>query len=167
MASKTWLAIVLSLLVWFVYARWFGPPPEPVKPPAAAGQPTVPPTSAPSEVVASTETSTIVSASPFAVSFPKSQIEVLKDKAIEVSFSAAGAKIQEVRLLGYQKSIKQNAGHVTPINPTDTPLALATLFTDESLASFSQGVYEKASSTGDAVQYQRVAQGITVTKEFW
>ncbi len=168
MAARTWLAVVLSCLVWFVYMRWFAPmPPAPT--PAQVAVEAVNPGASQSTPTLSAGSGIPVAGSvpttPFAARPVLAESEKLASAAREVVLSDAGGKISEVRLLDYAESLKADAPKILSISPLKMPLSMATLFTEPKLAELGFGEYSKRVVDGKVV-FQKTTDGVTVTKTY-
>jgi YidC/Oxa1 family membrane protein insertase len=166
MASKTWFAVSLMLLIWFGYLRWFAPPTLQQADQVKASQ-----SSTSSGVQAPSQGNTnleVVNSSGQLSSFApiKAGGEVpVKTKAMDIQFSANGGKIMSVKLPKFHETIDDRSPLIAPVSPEKTTLALGALFTDPSLADFSGGTYD-VKHQGDAVSFSKQNKTATVTKDY-
>jgi YidC/Oxa1 family membrane protein insertase len=166
MASKTWLAVSLMLLIWFGYIRWFAPvPPQQATQSVASQSVAAPnvqaPTPGSSSVVASNPTSQLSGFSPISLGGDVS----VKTAAMDVQFSANGGKIMAVKLPKYHETIDDKSPLIAPVSPEKTTLALGALFTDSDLSEFSRGAYDLKHGEG-IVSFTKHNKIASVTKEY-
>lgn len=166
MAARTWIAVALSLAVWFAYMKWFAPPPPTPGPKIETRESGQPVTEKPAENTTQQKTKVAGGSSPFDISFGKASETVKRNDKMEVAFSENGGKIDSVKLLSYHESIKDGSDYIAPVTPSQNALALSTLFTDETLSSFSNGAYQLQASGENGVRYARSHGGTQVTKQY-
>ena len=155
MAARTWLAVFLSILVWFVYMKWFAPPP-----PTRSEQPEV----------AKQESRPLGAPIPAKGSLFEKPLKTdssyqAKNAKFEISFSDAGGRVSRVSLLGYRESIRKDSAHVRLVDPEQSTFSLAILFSDSDLSSFSDGEFVRRSEDKKVV-FDRQSSGIEVIKEY-
>jgi YidC/Oxa1 family membrane protein insertase len=160
-AARTWIAVVLCCLVWFVYARWFAPPmtPPPASVPAATSSaPAADGTAAP---VAGTSVSGF-----FGTPFRLSSASNLDTAKLELGFSDVGGKVATIRVPHYRETVKTDSPPITLVSPALSEYALGTLFTDPALVDFGKGKYDVKSDAGKVVFDKTGADGVRVEKRF-
>lgn len=136
MASRTWLAVLICIFIWFGYVQYFAPPmPAPQKSaqtPAAA-----PDTKAPTTAGATTpalEVSRVARAA--------GTTHTINNGRISLTFDSAGGRISEIAVDGYRETIAKSSPPIRPVKKEDYPLTLGTIFTDEKLRGFTNANYE-------------------------
>lgn len=153
MAGRTWLAVAIACFIWFAYLKWFAPP-------------------VPNDATSQTPSSTAGSPATEAPALPlfakpieaKPSAPVTSGR-LNVVFSEAGGKISEADVTTYRETIKSDSPYIAPVSPKKSTFALATLFSEPALESFSSGPYQRKDGTG-VVHFTRSAEGITVDKDY-
>lgn len=168
MANRTWLAVGLCCLVWFVYMRWFAPPVvmPTATPPTQVGTTEAPKTQSPAlsqgsgvPVAGSQPTG------PFATRPVFTESARLSSPAREVLLSDAGGRIASVKALDYTQTLKKDSAKVESLDPSTMPHSLGAFFTDPALVPFGYATFEK-STKGETVVFSRNENGVTLTKTF-
>jgi len=161
MAGRTWVAVILCCAIWLVYLQWFAPPSVRQNPPAATNG---------AETSVAQTPSTAVSAPAeaprglFAMTPPGiTNGKTISNQKQEVTFSAAGGRPAEIKVLGYHTTIDKNSPPIAPVTPNTH--SFATLFSDALLRGFEGGAYEGVASAAGA-QYSRSEKGVTFKKEY-
>lgn len=155
MAGRTWLAVALCCLVWFVYMRWFAPPPVP-QVQDATHQTTTATTPGATTPVATGGTGLFAA--------PMGTVShTAKTPALEIGFSDDGGKIVEVGVIGYNETVDPKSGLVRPLMPGVTDAALTSIFTDAALKDFAHGKYERVLSD-QGVEYRKAVGGVEFSK---
>src|SRR5688572_1079629 len=124
MASRTWLAVLLAMFVWYAYLQWFAPPP--------ATPPKTPTQSAGTTTSAAAPTAPVTTGW-YGASFQPAPVHKVGNGKLDVGFSDVGGKIGEIALNQYKEHIHDNSPPIRTIDPEHTPLALSTVFTDATL----------------------------------
>ncbi len=169
MANRTWLAVGLCCLVWFVYMRWFAPPmvaPNTATPPAHVGTTEAPKTQSP---VVSQGSGVPVGGSqptgPFATRPVFTESARLSSPAREVLLSDAGGRIASVKILDYTQTLKKDSAKVESLDPSTMPHSLGAYFSEPALAELGYATYAKQAQ-GESVVFTKAAGGVTVTKTY-
>lgn len=162
MASRTWLAVILCLLVWVGYLKWFAPPPPSAPPPqgAASTDATQP------SVAAGTAPSAAAGTGLFDALPEAKENLVARTNLSEVGFSTLGGKITRVTLLQYHQTVDPSSPPVAPISPEKTPFALATYFTDPDLAALATAPYRSEELPGGFRFEASTKAGARLVKEY-
>lgn len=168
MASKTWLAVSLMLLIWLGYMRWFAPIPTPPVSTERVEQVTAVETSKSglTETGGSPQQSPVVmKASDFSPIVQDQQGIQIVTPSMDLLFSNNGGKIITAKLPKFHETIDNNSPLITLVSPEQTSLALATIFTDPNLAEFSRGRYD-AKRLGNVVTFSKSTKKAVITKEY-
>ncbi len=169
MASRTWLAVSLMLLIWFGWIRWFSPVP-PQKPSATdtrlveSGGSNLSQEKPSVSSQTSTASEKVAHDSAFSP-IPEGSKLNLRTDALDVLFSSNGGKIAGVKLLKFRETIDKKSPLVTPIETAKTTLALAALFTDPVLSEFSRGSFD-AQQSANQVVFTKKTKDISVSKQY-
>lgn len=167
MANRTWLAVALCCLVWFVYMRWFAPPPPPMVP-------ANPPTKVESGSHASSPTPTISQGSgvpvagsqpsPFLVPLLLTDSGLLDSSAGQkVRLSAVAGKISSIELTQYTETLKKDSPHIESLDSTQMSHSLGEFFSEPSLGELGYGKFESKRSA-DGVIFTKTVSGASTTK---
>lgn len=160
MASRTWLAVVLCCLVWFVHMRWFAPQ---ITPPTT--NPAVESTPGTAATPATTAAGSSNAKTGLSASTLPQVTETIDTAKASVGFSDIGGQIALVDLKEYHRTIKRDSLPIQLIHPDSAPLTGATLFTDPKLQGFSDAVYRRDAKDGK-VLFSSEKDGVTVDKEY-
>jgi YidC/Oxa1 family membrane protein insertase len=164
-ANRTWLAVVLSCLVWFVYERWFAPPVIPLKSPiTATDSVTTAPVEA-SKAAVETKDSASLSGSVFSKRPELAASATITNREHEIVLSDMGGKIQSIRLLGFTQTLQKESPKIESLSASTMPHSLGTYFSDASLAELGSGKYQMAAS-GNATLFEKTASGVTLKKVY-
>ncbi len=169
MANRTWLAVGLCCLVWFVYMRWFAPPmvpPPAVNPPMQVATNDAPKTQAP---VLSQAGGVPVAGSlpttPFATRPVFTESARLSSPSREVLLSDAGGRMASVTLLGFTETLRRDSPNIRSLNPSTMPHSMGTFFSEPTLSELGTAVYARSSRDG-VVVFTKSASGVSVSKTF-
>jgi YidC/Oxa1 family membrane protein insertase len=154
-AARTWLAVVLCCLVWFVYTKWFAPPmPNPSTPAV--------------ESPANNATGDQLTASTglFAAPLHLAQGDKFETPKFEAVLSPVGGKIESWHLNQFREAVRIDSPPIAMVSPSQSEYSLATLFTDSSLSSLGGAKYDAKSLDSGVVMETRQAGGVHVKKTF-
>lgn len=173
MNSRTWVAVILCCLVWFVYMRWYAPVPptelnqqNPTAQTSAteAGKPVAP------TAQNSGSTAPVGAASASQTLLPIGFIpgEDIKKttKDLEISFSKAGGKISRLHTLTHRSSMETSAPAMPIVTPEDSPWELATTFTENELKKLDSQPYAVQEKGNVIVFTQTIPGAISIYKEY-
>jgi YidC/Oxa1 family membrane protein insertase len=158
MTSRTWLAIVLCCLVWFVYMRWFAPvppPPNPTETPTAASSNTGKPPAEAQGTGQGLITTQLAVTESHKIELPKSTIV----------FSDVGGKIHSIQLKEYTETIQKDSPGIYTIAPALSRDTLGTFFTQSALAPLASAKYEQ-NVQGNQVRFTAKAGGVSLVKTY-
>lgn len=159
-ANRTWLAVVLCCVVWFVYERWFAPPILQK------------PTSVQSEMVAGNKaTETSLEAKPpaegvFAVKPALAESIRLSNSEREVTFSEIGGSVKSISLLNYHQTLKNDSPHIESIDSSTMFHSLGAFFTDPELSDFGFGRFVGTTPKPGSVSFEKSLAGIRLVKQY-
>jgi len=154
MAERTWLAVALSLLVWYLYASYFSPPPP-------APQTTTTQSATPTPAEPASKTSVALFGQPLR---PEAAIS-LPSGRLMTAFSKVGGKLAEAQVTSYREGIKADTRYITPVSASESPFTDATLFSDPALRDLSTALYD-FSQQGQTVRFSKSLPGVTFEKDY-
>ncbi|MBI1859288.1 MAG: membrane protein insertase YidC, partial [Deltaproteobacteria bacterium] len=158
MASRTWLAVALSCLVWFGYLKWFAPPTSPL--------PTPPGQEAPVEGQAQSPT-IVTNASQLLVPtiVPPGPVVLLENAHLSLEIGAQTGDIYRAALKEYKEGLNKDSSQVMIVSPETNPGALGPQFTNPELAkAFAVGAYTREHD-GSVAKFSKKAGDFGITKE--
>lgn len=173
MNSRTWVAVILCCLVWFVYMRWYAPVPptelnqqNPTAQTSAteAGKPVAP--TAQSAGASAPVNAGAVSNTLLPIGFIPGEDIKKTTKDLEISFSKAGGKISRLHTLTHRSSMELGAPAMPILTPEDSPWELATTFTENELKKLDAQPYTVQEKGNSIVFTQTVPGAISIYKEY-
>ncbi len=162
-ASRTWLAVILACLVWFVYTKWFAPP---IVPPVPAQQEASQTASSPGTT---SGTAQVPSAGISTGIFGKPLEEVTSSNLTtgkwHITLSDVGGKISELRLLDFHEAVKKESPNIALVSPVLTSFNLGSLFSDTTLSPLGYAKFNRKEN-GREVAFNSEAGGVKLEKKF-
>lgn len=169
MASRTWLAVALMLLIWFGWLRWFAPVPVEQNPKSAVSNAAQTSESNPKGAqVNSSLAGNSQSSSGFVSEFspvPQVASSEFTSSSLSVVFSAVGGKLMSAKLPKYHETIDNKSPLVTLVSPERSSLTTAALFSDNQLGGFSRGLFE-AKQEGNLFSFSKKTKEAVLVKEY-
>lgn len=89
----------------------------------------------------------------------------LSSPAREVFLNQSGGKIASIRLLDFSQTIKKDSPRIDSLDALSMPHAMATLFTEPSLAELGYGSYSKK-EVGGQVVFEKLQGGVQIIKTY-
>ncbi|MBI4403498.1 MAG: membrane protein insertase YidC [Deltaproteobacteria bacterium] len=162
MKPKTGLAVVISCIVWFVYIRWFAPPPpKPVVPQNQTAEKPAVTAIAPQQPTVGTLGSPL-----FNGQVALDEAAALDLAKLFLKFSSNGGKPAEITLKEYKEKVSRDAPQIALVSPSLSSYSLGTIFTDAQLSEFSFGRYELKRERDGTVELIKQNGGLSVTKQY-
>lgn len=159
MATRTWLAVALSCLVWFGYLKWFAPPPpvRSVDPKTLvnSGVPAQTPENGTAQGVAS-----IITAPTQA-----GELIRLESQHLTVELGSSSAEIFRASLNDYKEGLSNDSARVQVVSPTVNPGSLSFQFTDPEARKALEGPFE-ISQTASGVTFSRRTNGFQIRRDY-
>jgi len=166
MNSRTWLAVVLCIGIWFVYIEWFAPPPPSMDPStgkvATTQSSAESPQTTPTISAGGPQKSEVFGAFSGLTLLPKT----LETKSLVSIFSAQGGKLADVRAKSHRESLKKDAAFVPILDPAKSHFNLATLFTDKRLEKLSWSDYSVTEMGANSAQFKASEGAIQIQKNY-
>ncbi len=159
MANRTWLAVVLCCVVWFVYERWFAPPL--LQKPGVTQSTLV-------EGNQATESSLEVKPEARGVFAVKPTLEDslrLANSDREVSLSELGGSVKSISLSNYHQTLKKDSPHIQSIDSSTMQHSLGAFFTDPGLSDFGFGRFVGTAKPG-TVAFEKSLSGVRLVKQY-
>lgn len=161
MAARTWLAVILSLGVWFAYERFLAPKPALV-PEVVTSSPS--PGGTESSPTLKETTGGVPKA--FKSGHPTREDFWIKAETMEIAFSDVGGQIATVRLLKYREDVKRESTPITLVSAGISPYSLSTLFSDPELAPFRDAMYTRQVDGNRVIYSATLPSKISLRKEY-
>lgn len=168
MAARTWIAVILSVGVWFVFEQFFAPK-RPVTPPPGEVQTTgtaTTPGQTPSNATQTTVIASGASTSPTAKGKTTKDDVWIKADNMEIGFSDVGGQVSSVRLLKYRETGKKDSAPILLLSAGAAPFSMATLFSSEELKGFTDATYDRKVEGNKVTYSAKLPSGATLRKEY-
>lgn len=159
MASRTWLAVALCFLVWFMYLKWFAPPPPTPRPSQQVSGPAAPATTAP-------EIKPKQAGLLFEMPLKSRESFRLSGEKMEVAFSEEGGRIFRIQVNKYRESIRKDAKSIASLDTSASPFSLASVFSDTALKELADGSYQVEKAENRVRFTLTSAANVSIEKEY-
>lgn len=181
MNSRTWVAVVLCCLVWFVYMRWYAPvPPTELHnqsvqttgqtPDAKSTTTATPGTATPDATGAQPSTapaaSTTGSGHVLPMGFVPAETIKRETPQLAVSLSNLGGKPSRILTRTHVEVLEPGAPSMPVFTPEENPWELATVFTDKDLASLGTSPYSVKENGASIAMSNQVDGALSIYKEY-
>ncbi len=152
MASRTWLAVLLACLVWFIYLKWF------VQTPVEKNK-----TTKPIEKINVEEKKDI---SLWHVDLNSEKEINYKTDLLDLSFIPKSGKLTNATCLKYKETISKDSPFISIINKEKTPFSLATIFSNPILKKYSETEYD-ITEEKNGIIFKKTFEGGYIEKKYF